>query len=156
MYIISISFLFYISARIPVASSVALTGGMSQQFRNAGTRKTMRIMLGNMYPSEMADLSLDRQVQRFNIPWWIEETLQEECKIVVARLPRYEEKIRSKYGILESLAEKLTVYHTVWDDWDSLEPCKFHQMRSLRYYFDEHIDPIVKKRILEATQLQHR
>lgn len=120
---------------------------MCPYFRNAGTRKTLRIMLGNMYPSEMADLSADRQIQKSNIPCWIEETLQEECKLVVARLPRYEEKIRAKYGVLETLAEKLTVYHTVWDDWDSLEPCKFVQMKSLRYYFDEHIDPVVKRRI---------
>ena len=125
---------------------------MSDYFHNAGTRKTMRIMLGNMYPSEMADLSLDRQVQRTNIPCWIEATLQEECKIVVARLPRYEAKIKAKYGEMESLVEKLTVYHTVWDDWDSLEPCKFTQMKSLRYYFDEHIDPVIKRRINRANQ----
>ena len=125
---------------------------MSQYFQNAGTRKTMRIMLGNMYPSEMADLGEDRQVRKTNIPCWIEETLQEECKIVVARLPRYEEKIRARYGVIESLAGKLTVYHTVWDDWDSLEPCKFTQMKSLRYYFDEHIDPAVKRRIARAQR----
>ena len=124
---------------------------MTQQLQNATTRKTLRIMLGHMYPSEMSDMTEDRQIRHTNIPEWIEKILQEECQLVVARLPRYEARIEEKYGPIESLIGKLMVYHTVRDDWDSLEPCNFENMRPLRFYFDEHIDPTVKRRILRAN-----
>ena len=120
---------------------------MAHLYANATTRKTLRIMLGNMYPSEMSDLTEDRQVRNTDIPDWVEQTLQEECKLLIARLPRYEDRILEKYGPIESLIGKIMVYHTVCDNWDSMEPCNFSQMRPLRYYFDEHIDPVVKQRI---------
>ena len=120
---------------------------MSHLYANATTRKTLRIMLGNMYPSEMSDLTEDRQIQGTDIPDWVEQTLLQECKMVVARLPRYEARIQEMYGPISSLVGKITVYHTVCDNWDSMEPCNFQRMKPLRYYFDEHIDPIIKHRI---------
>ena len=120
---------------------------MAHLYANASTRKTLRIMLGNMYPSEMADLVEDRQVQGTDIPVWVEQTLREECKLLVARLPRYDDKIKEQYGVLDTLVAKITVYHTVCDNWDNMEPCNFSSMKPLRYYFDEHIDPQIKHRI---------
>ena len=122
--------------------------------KSPSTQQILRTMLGNMYPSDISDLSEDRQIRRTNIPAWIEQTLMAECTYVVARLPRYEEKIRQKYGHIDTLVGKLRIYHTVRDDWDSLEPCKFTQMKSLRFYFDEHIDPVIKRRI-ERSQRQN-
>ena len=120
---------------------------MVELIKNPATRQTLRTMLGNMYPSEIADMTEDRQIRKTNIPLWIEEILTKECSYVVARLPRYEEKIRQKYGHVDTLVDKLRVYHTVRDNWDSLEPCNFISMMPLRYYFDEHIDNTVKRRI---------
>ena len=115
--------------------------------KNPATRQTLRTMLGNMYPSEIADLAEDRQIRQTNIPLWVEEILTEECSYVVARLPRYEKKILQKYGHIDTLIGKLRVYHLVRDNWDSLEPCNFISMMPLRYYFDEYIDDFTKRRI---------
>ena len=100
-----------------------------------------------MYPSEMFDLTEDRQIQDTDIPNWVEQTLRQECKLIIARLPRYETRINEMYGPISSLVGKITVYHTVCDDWDSMEPCNFQNMQPLRHYFDEHIDPTIKHRI---------
>ena len=123
---------------------------MTEDFRNPSTRKTLTIMIGNMYPSEMADLIEDRQVRRTDVPEWLERTLQSECKYVVERLPRYETLIRLRYGQVDSLVKKLAVYHTVCDDFDGLEPCNFEFMKPLYKYFDQNLDRATKRRIDEA------
>lgn len=120
---------------------------MAESIRNPSSRKTLRIMLGNMYPSEMSDLTEDRQIMKTLVPDWIERTLHEECTYVVNRLPRYEAKIKEKYGPIDTLIGKLMVYHTVRDNWDSLEPCNFTRMMPLRCYFDDQIPDDIKRRI---------
>ena len=120
---------------------------MAETFRNPSTKKTLRIMLGNMYPSEMSDLTEDRQIRDTDVPEWIERTLREECTLVVERLPRYEAKILERYGPISSLIGKLVIYHTVRDNWDSLEPCNFTRMMPLRCYFDDQISDEIKNRI---------
>ena len=131
---------------------------MTERFSNPWTRKTLTILLGNMYPSEMADLSRDRQLRNTDIPVWIDETLREKCTLVVARLPRYEQRIQQMYGPLSenpqpitTLADKLTIYHTVRDDWDSLEPCNFTRMHPIRDYYDSQIPDHIKRRIQRAN-----
>lgn len=123
---------------------------MTDDFRNPSTRKTLKIMIGNMYPSEMADMIEDRQVRRTDVPEWLERTLKAECKYVVERLPRYETLIRLKYGQIDSLVKKLSVYHTVCDNFDDLEPCNFEFMKPLFKYFDRNLDRATKRRIDEA------
>ena len=100
-----------------------------------------------MYPSEMFDLADDRQIRNTDVPEWIEQTLREECKLILDRLPRYEQRILEKYGHIGSLVGKLSVWHTVRDNWDGLEPCNFEFQQPLRCYFDENIDPEIKNRI---------
>ena len=120
---------------------------MTQVYRSPFTRRTLKIMIGNMYPSEMWELTEDRQIRTSDVPEWIEQTLREECKLLIARLPRYEALIEAKYGVIGSLIGKISVWHTVRDNWDGLEPCNFENMKPLRYYFDEHIDEAIKLRI---------
>ena len=125
---------------------------MTEDFTNPWTRKTLKIMLGNMYPSEMADMVEDRQIRRTDVPEWVERTLQAECTYVVQRLPRYEAQIQARYGPVHSLVKKLAVYHTVRDDWDSLEPCNYEFMKPIRDYYDSQLDPVVKARIDRANR----
>ena len=125
---------------------------MTEDFTNPWTRKTLKTMLGFMYPSEMAELTEDRQVRQTDIPEWVERTLRRECTYVVRRLPRYERQIQARYGDLDSLVKKLAVYHTVRDDWDSLEPCNFEFMQPLYRYYDCKLDPVVKARIDRANR----
>ena len=103
-----------------------------------------------MSPAEMIVLHKDQQLRNTDVPDWIEETLRKECKLVVERLPRYEEKIRNRFGYLSTLAEKLAIYHLVWDNWDDLEPCPFTEMRTLRRYFDSNISEETKRKIQRA------
>ena len=113
-------------------------------------------MLGNMYPSEMLELTEDRQIRDTDVPAWIEKTLREECSFLITRLPRYENQILAKYGNIGSLLGKISIYHTVRDNWDGLEPCNFEFMKPLRYYYDENIDPDLKNRIQESRRLMTR
>ena len=124
---------------------------MSDDFVNATTRKTLNLMVGNMYPSEMADLVEDAQVRETDVPDWIERTLRANCKYVIARLPRYETLIRVKYGEVGSLIKKLAVYHTVRDNFDGLEPCDFDFMKPIYKYYDWNLDREVKAKIDQAN-----
>ena len=124
---------------------------MTDSFRNPTTRKTLLIMMGNMYPSEMYELTRDPQLKNTDVPEWIDQTIREQCGLVIARIPRYEEKFLRRFGHTPSLIGKLAAYHEVWDNWDSLEPCAYPSPQPLRKYFDEHIDPTVKERIARAN-----
>ena len=120
---------------------------MTSTFRDPFTRRTLKIMLGNMYPSEIWELTEDRQIRDTDVPAWVERTLREECGLLLSRLPRYETRLQEKHGIIGSLIGKITYWHTVYDNWDNLEPCPYEFQRPLRYYFDEHIDATIKGRI---------
>ena len=123
---------------------------MAARFQESETRKVLRTMIGFMSPAEMVTLHKDRQLRDTDVPVWIEETLRKECKFVVRRLRRYEQKIIARFGHLSTVAEKLAIYHLVWDNWDGLEPCPYHEMRTLRRYFDSNIPAEIKERIRRA------
>ena len=126
---------------------------MTDPFRNDFTRKTLKIMLGNMYPSEMADLVQDPQIRRTDIPDWIEQTLRRECTYVVQRMPRYQRKMTEILGYEPGcVVRKLSVYYMVRDNWDDLEPCNFEFMKPIRCYFDCQIPQAIKDRIDSAVR----
>ena len=129
-----------------------MNNGMFQNFRSAETRRVLRTMIGFMSPEEMVVLHRDRQLRNTDVPAWIEGVLREECTLVVNRLRIYEDKIVREYGHLSTMAEKLSIYHTIWENWDGLEPCPFTRMRTLRQYFDTNIPEQIKSAIRRSEQ----
>ena len=117
---------------------------LSEMYSNEKSRKIMTAMLGNMKPDEIVDLISDRRIRRTDVPNWVEATLRENCKILVARLLRYDSKIRAKFGRFPSLVKIIKEYHNFWDNWDSLEPFPFTEMRQLKYYYDD--EAVTKRR----------
>ena len=126
---------------------------MTDLFHNSFTRKTLKTMLGNMFPCEMADLAEDPQLSQSDVPKWIERTLRKECKYVIKRLPRYEQKIIEKLGYQpQSLVRRMSVYYQVRDNWDDLEPCNFDLPRPIRCFYDCQIPQDIKDRINRAER----
>ena len=120
-------------------------------FRSSEVNRIMRIMLGFMSPEEMATLIKDREVARTDIPKWVDLMIRKNCKLVVARLPRYEVRIRERFGVMNHIVEKLAVWHLVNDNWDGLEPCNFDRLRTLRQFYDSNIDRDLRNRIRRAN-----
>lgn len=114
---------------------------LSEMYTNQRSVQIMKDMLGNMKPDEIVELISDRRVRRSDVPKWVEATLREHCKILVARLPRYDTKIRRKFGRFPSLVKILKDYHNLWDDWDSKEPFPYTELQPIRFYFDEKARP---------------
>ena len=125
---------------------------MSLVFRDLFVNQILTKAVCDMTPGEAADLLADPQVQKTDIPFWIENTIFKECTMLLNRMPRYEEKIKEKYGPVTCLAKKLSIYHHIWDNWDSLEPCPFNEMRPLVDYTDGKIDFDIKQRIFKAER----
>ena len=109
-----------------------------------------------MSPKEMTVLHKDRQLRNTDVPQWIEGTLRRECTLVIERLRKYEDKIVERYGHLSTIAEKLSVYHTIWENWDGLEPCPFDRMRTLRQYYDSNIPEEIKRKIRADKERRRR
>ena len=127
---------------------------MTNDFSNRETRRVLRTMLGNMYPAQMVTLHKDRELRNSDVSDWIEQTLRQECTLVLKRLEKYENKILERYGHLPTMAEKLEIYHEIWENWDGLEPCPFTRARTLKNYFDKCIPEEVKNRIRRHEALE--
>lgn len=110
---------------------------LTEMYTNERSVLIMKEMLGNMKPNEIVDLISDRRVRRTDVPNWVEATLRQHCKILVSRLVRYDQKIRRKFGRFPSLVKIIKEYHGIWDNWDSLEPFPYTEMKPIKCYYDE-------------------
>ena len=105
-------------------------------FRSQTTTRILNKMVGKLKPSEILHLVKDRELRDSDVPEWIERLLRRECRVLIARLRRYEDRIRDRYGFLGSVIEKLAIYSTIWSNWDGNEPFPWTEEKKLEAYFD--------------------
>ena len=96
-------------------------------------------MLGNMKPSEVLELVNDMQIKRSDVPRWVEAMIDEFCTVLVQRINFYEARYRNRYALANTLIEKLSLYRTLWVNWDGLEPFPWREERPIKYYYDSNL-----------------